>query len=62
MSRPTRRLRTRLLVAMVAIAFGVLVIAALGFGSFGFMAEIVVLLYPLARPYLPQRLRAMLSN
>ncbi|MFA5882822.1 MAG: HAMP domain-containing sensor histidine kinase [Acidimicrobiia bacterium] len=30
MSRPTRRLRTRLLVAMVAIAFGVLVIAALG--------------------------------
>ncbi|GMU77680.1 MAG: hypothetical protein AMXMBFR46_04790 [Acidimicrobiia bacterium] len=30
MSRPTRRLRTRLLVAMVGIAFGVLVVAALG--------------------------------
>ena len=30
MSRPTRRLRTRLLIAMVAIAFGVLVVAALG--------------------------------
>ena len=30
MSRPTRRLRTRLLVAMVAIAFGVLVLAAVG--------------------------------
>jgi len=29
-SRPTRRLRTRLLVAMVAIAFGVLVLAAVG--------------------------------
>ena len=38
------------------------VIAALGFGSFGFIAEIVVLLYPLARPYLPQRLRAMLPG
>lgn len=30
MTRPTRHLRTRLLVAMVAIAFGVLVVAALG--------------------------------
>jgi two-component system sensor histidine kinase BaeS len=30
MTRPTRRLRTRLLVAMVAIAFGVLVVAAVG--------------------------------
>ncbi|MBM3672527.1 MAG: HAMP domain-containing histidine kinase [Actinobacteria bacterium] len=30
MTKPTRRLRTRLLVAMVAIAFGVLVVAALG--------------------------------
>lgn len=30
MNRPTRRLRTRLLVAMVAISFGVLVVAALG--------------------------------
>jgi two-component system, OmpR family, sensor kinase len=30
MNRPTRRLRARLLVAMVAIAFGVLMIAALG--------------------------------
>jgi len=29
-NRPTRRLRTRLLVAMVAVAFGVLVIAVLG--------------------------------
>ena len=29
-SRPRRRLRTRLLVAMVAVAFGVLVVAALG--------------------------------
>jgi len=34
------------------------VIAALGFGSFGFIAEIVVLLYPLAEPYLPRRLRS----
>ena len=30
MTRPTRRLRTRLLVAMVAIAFGTLVVAAAG--------------------------------
>src|SRR5262245_20160734 len=30
MTRPTRRLRTRLLVAMVSIAFGTLVVAALG--------------------------------
>ena len=38
------------------------VIAALGFGSFGFMAEIVVLLYSLARPYLPARLKAVLPD
>lgn len=37
-------------------------IAALGFGSFGFMAEVTVLIYPLARPYLPRRLRAMLPG
>ena len=38
------------------------VIAALGFGPFGFMAEIAVLLYPLARPYLPRRLKGMLPG
>ena len=38
------------------------VIAALGFGSFGFIAEVIVLLYPIAAPYLPQRLRAMLPG
>ncbi|HZD89574.1 MAG TPA: hypothetical protein VE224_05705, partial [Pseudolabrys sp.] len=38
------------------------VIAALGFGSFGFMAEIVVLLYSLARPHLPARLKAVLPD
>lgn len=38
------------------------VIAALGFGSFGFIAEVIVLLYPLLLPYLPQRLRAMLPG
>ena len=32
-ARPRRRLRTRLLVAMVAIAFGVLVVAAVGAGA-----------------------------
>ena len=37
-------------------------IAALGFGSFGFIAEIVVLLFPLAAPYLPHRLRVMLPD
>jgi hypothetical protein len=37
-------------------------ISALGFGSFGFIAEVIVLLYPLAAPYLPQRLRAMLPG
>ena len=37
-------------------------IAALGFGSFGFIAEVIVLLYPIVSPYLPQRLRAMLPG
>lgn len=37
-------------------------ISALGFGSFGFIAEVIVLLYPLAAPYLPRRLRAMLPG
>jgi hypothetical protein len=38
------------------------VIAGLGFGSFGLIAEVIVLLYPLAAPYLPRRLRAMLPG
>ncbi len=38
------------------------VIAALGFGSFGFIAEALVLLYPLMRPWLPRRLQAMLRG
>ena len=60
------------LCGMVGVVFGAqtaggtvalfAVISALGFGSFGFMAEIVVLLYPLARPYLPRRVRAMLPG
>jgi hypothetical protein len=33
------------------------VIAALAFGPFGFIAEVGVMLYPLALPYLPARLR-----
>jgi len=38
------------------------VIAALGFGSFAFVAEMIGLLYPLALPYIPRRLRAMLPG
>jgi len=60
------------LCGLVGIVFGVqtyggtvalfAVIAALGFGSFGFVAEVVVLLYPLMQPYLPARLCAMLPG
>jgi hypothetical protein len=60
------------LCGLVGVVFGVqtyggtvalfAAIAALGFGSFGFIAEIVVMFYPLVRSYLPRRLQLMLPG